>query len=57
MSMHGLKLTAAQTTARPPDAPHFAGRAEAREPGRQTRGAHRGDGTLAAHLDAILRLR
>jgi hypothetical protein len=35
--------------------PHFAGRAETRARARQGRGANIGDGTLAAHLEAILR--
>jgi hypothetical protein len=38
-----------------PDAPHFAGRTETHEPTKPGRDAHRGDGTLAAHFDAILR--
>lgn len=76
--MHGLNLTAAQMTERPParthgqsissnglkgrrkgahsyilDAPHFNGRAEPHEPAQPFGAAHRG--TLAGHLDAILR--
>ena len=38
-----------------PDAPHFAGRTETHELTQPRRGDHRGDGTLAAHFDAILR--
>jgi len=52
--MHGLKLTAAHTTACPPDVLHFAGRTETHEPTQPRCGAHRRDGTLAAHVDVIL---
>jgi len=38
-----------------PDAPHFAGRTETHDPTQTRHRAHRGDGTLAAHFDAILR--